>query len=262
MGGYSGYQYAMETGNNPFLCMLGGAIIGAAAGYIGADVAQSSIIGGMYSSSFTNSIGWKMMTQGRSDFMLDLGFAQWNVDQGNWDWADFTGNAGVVIGDAMGWMAAVGDAFEVQQGLNSGRERGQRDVARATANPDYVDEGGVPYIEVGSLPENGDAWNVIDAAEPLTGKGSGYSNVSRFKIPNLLEQYPERITDYRTLWGHYKEGKGLFEFHPSAFPVKGLGGLMAVPHVVFESAAFGGYDFRRNYLLPALGPLSRYSAPY
>jgi hypothetical protein len=60
------------------------------------------------------------------------------------------------------------------------------------------------------------------------------------------------ISDFRTLWGHYKKGEELFEFHPSSYPVKGLGGLLAVPHVVFESAAFPGYNFRFNCMMPAV----------
>ncbi len=118
----------------------------------------------------------------------------------------------------------------------------------------YTDKGGVRYVQVESLPTEGDAFNMIDPIGDLFGKKnlSDWSEVKKFKIPELLQQYPDKIKDFRTLWGHHKYGADLFEFHASQFPVKGLGGLIWASHALFESGAWFGYGFRHNYMLPTL----------
>ena len=163
----------------------------------------------------------------------------------------------------MDWTAVASDAFKVQKNLNGGKKRGEADIAKIESGQGvFTDDGGVDYVQVESLPENGHAAAVQD----LFSKNPDYSDVKKFKIPSLIDKSGNAtIRDHRTLWGHYKftlKPKSLFEFHASRFPTRGLGGLLAAPHIVFESAAFPLYNFRRNYLLPAFTFYSRNQAAF
>jgi hypothetical protein len=236
---------------------------GMASGEVGGAVTQStgSVLAGRTAGASVNSLG-----HGGGP-VVDLGVYSYDVKTGTSNFADFKGDNPLKwMGDAMGYASVMDEAFRIQKALNPGRERGEEDIARtqnATDNDIYYDEEGVAYIEVGSLPGSGGAGNLIDA---IGGKGkSGYSDVQTFKMPKLLSQYSGKIRNLRTLWGHYKIGgfgKSIYEFHASKFSPIGLGGLMAVPHILFESGAWPGYNFRFNTMLPALTQIYRTSYIY
>jgi len=218
------------------------------------------LVGGLAAGSTTNSFGTFFLTGGESGFNINVGFGSF-VDEGfRFNNPFKKGGFLETFQSIMDWTAVGSDAFKIQKNLNGGKRRGEADVAKINSSKDvYADDGGVKYVEVKSLPERGHA----AAAQDLVLKDKAdLSDAKTFKIPGLKEQFPGEIKDFRTLWGHYKEGGGLFEFHASRFPTRGLGGLLTVPHVLFESAVIPLYNVRRNYLLPALTFYSRNQAAF
>ncbi|MFH1372279.1 MAG: RHS repeat-associated core domain-containing protein [bacterium] len=138
MGAAAGILYAQETGNNVFLCMLGGAMIGGFSGYFGAVAGTGSAVAGLAAGSYANSWGWKMMTMGKSDFTINLGFAQWNVDNSSLDMADFSGNTLEDINTVTGWMAFSEDYSKVMAPVDR----------FVWGDPEPMMEGGPTYDEI------------------------------------------------------------------------------------------------------------------
>jgi RHS repeat-associated protein len=107
-GAFIGHEYAEAGGKDPGWYMLGGATIGGFAGYAGNLVAQGSFVApivGPAASSYINSFGWEIMTNGQSQFSVNFGIGNYNLDQGKGEWADFSGGPLEDISTAMAYMS-------------------------------------------------------------------------------------------------------------------------------------------------------------
>ncbi len=135
--------------------MLGGAAIGGFSSGLGAEIGTAATeIGGLAASSLTNSVGFNILSGGQTDLQMNFGFGAVNLNSGSWDWADFEGNVGDVIGDATGWAAVMQDAFRVQL-LLMGKDNESVKLYRELDRPENV--GSWYYVpdETGQMPSGG-----------------------------------------------------------------------------------------------------------
>jgi RHS repeat-associated protein len=109
--------------DNPktFSYVLGGAIVGAASGALGAAVSASTVpfanTMGIVVSSYTNSIGMAVLTGG--PLTVGFGFGSYNFETGELNYLGKKGNSFLTnIGFAFGLMANVQDAFAGLKGTN------------------------------------------------------------------------------------------------------------------------------------------------
>jgi RHS repeat-associated protein len=101
--------------------MLGGALVGAGSGYIGGAVAASGMpfanTAGIASSSFVNSVGTSIYTNGQTDVNISLGFASYNFSKNKWGYLGKQGNSNIEnIGYGFGALANLQDIVAWNQG--------------------------------------------------------------------------------------------------------------------------------------------------
>lgn len=141
IGAYAGGTIANQGQLNPFKWdwnsgktweyVIGGAIIGAASGALGAHVASSSMpfanTAGIVSSSFTNSVGMNILTGGQVPISVNFGIGSYNFESGELNFLGKKGNSFLTnLGYAFGALANIQDAVA---GLNgtSGTFRAEGD---------------------------------------------------------------------------------------------------------------------------------------
>jgi RHS repeat-associated protein len=94
--------------------MAGGALVGAASGYVGGVVASSGMplanTASIVSSSYISSVGTHIYTGGQSDVSIGVGFASYNVSQNDWSGLGGKGNSFIEnIGYVMGALTNISD---------------------------------------------------------------------------------------------------------------------------------------------------------
>jgi RHS repeat-associated protein len=125
-GAYTGGSIANNGQLNPFRWdwnsgktwgyVLGGAIIGAASGYLGATVAMSGVplanTAGILSSSFFNSVAMNMLTGGQMPVSVSFGAGSYNFQSEELSYLGKKGNSSLEnIGFAFGALANIQDGF-------------------------------------------------------------------------------------------------------------------------------------------------------
>jgi hypothetical protein len=94
--------------------MAGGAVVGAASGYVGGAVAASggamANTLGVATASYINSVGTAMYTGGQTDVSVSLGVASYNFDKNEWGYLGKPGNSAMEnIGYGLGALANLRD---------------------------------------------------------------------------------------------------------------------------------------------------------
>jgi len=94
--------------------MAGGAIVGAASGYLGGYVAGLNIpmanTFGLMTGSFVNSVGTHIYTGGKTDVSINFGVGSYNFDKNQWGWLGKKGNSKLEnIGYGLGLLANLAD---------------------------------------------------------------------------------------------------------------------------------------------------------
>lgn len=106
--------------------MVGGAITGAASGYVGATIAAGggfmANTAGIMASSFTNSLGTAVYTGGQSDFTVSFGVGSYNFTKGEFGYLGKPGNSFMEnLGYGLGAFANVSDAWAIYNGAYGSR---------------------------------------------------------------------------------------------------------------------------------------------
>jgi RHS repeat-associated protein len=116
-GTYNPAQWDYSSGRT-WGYMAGGAIVGAASGYIGGAVAASGMpmakTAGIASGSFVNSVGTAMYTGGQTDVSVSFGVASYNFDKNEWRYLGKKGNSALEnVGYGLGALANLSDLGKV-----------------------------------------------------------------------------------------------------------------------------------------------------
>jgi RHS repeat-associated protein len=215
---YNPKKWDMSSGRT-WGYMLGGALVGAASGYLGASIATSGIpmakTAGIMSASFTNSFGTNIYTGGQTDVSVNFGIASVNLTKGKFGYLGKKGNSALEnIGYGLGAIANVSD---VLAGLPS--DRG--DVVLVTENSDaighsaLVDDNGNTLVSVG--PDQPGVYSVKELARGVGGtntwnnyNSSKYSDVTnKIVIKNVNIK---RIANY-TAKLNLKEQAGTLKYN-------------------------------------------------
>jgi hypothetical protein len=98
IGGYSGYKIGKAKGAKGwgmFGYIAGGAVIGGVSGAVGASIAAGgstmAYTSAIMISSFTNSSGMYLLSQGMTDVSMNFGIADFNLFEGKVNFSDFSG---------------------------------------------------------------------------------------------------------------------------------------------------------------------------
>lgn len=120
--------------------MIGGALIGGLSGGLAYGVATSGIpfanTASIMASSFSNSIGMKVMTGGQTDASINFGFGSYNFDKNEWGYIGKNGNKWYDdLGYGLGAMANVSD---VLAGFKPGEVQLQTENTSTAEEPDLI----------------------------------------------------------------------------------------------------------------------------
>jgi RHS repeat-associated protein len=137
--------------------MAGGAIVGAASGYIGGAVATSGMpmanTAGIASASFVNSVGTHIYTGGQTDVSISFGVASYNFDNNEWGYLGKRGNSALEnIGYGFGALANLGDAFSLFSGGGQNvkvNSASTKDGNEWWGHSSITDENGSSLVSVG-----------------------------------------------------------------------------------------------------------------
>jgi hypothetical protein len=138
--------------DNPrtFGYVLGGAIIGGLSGAAGGAIAASGMpfanTAGIVTSSFFNSVGMAMLTNGQMPASIGFGFGSYSLQSGGVDYLGEKGNSFLTnLGFGFGAMANLQDVVAGVNGINATYKAESGRVVHARLEGEYIDKESVTH---------------------------------------------------------------------------------------------------------------------
>lgn len=138
-GDYNPGQWDYSSGRT-WSYMIGGAIVGGAAGYMGASVAASGMpmanTAAIVTGSFSSSVGMTIVTGGRTPVSIGFGAGSYNITSNEFGYLGKSGNSTLEnIGYGLGAIANISDGLA---GFNTGEVELQTENIPRDGKPDIV----------------------------------------------------------------------------------------------------------------------------
>lgn len=173
----------------------------------------------------TSSMGWNMMTGGRTGFTINFGFGGWDVEKGKWDWADFSGDWLSDIGTVSGYAGLGEDLAKLEYQIFESKEvkEWNKGVQKAYDDPNVAKtkSGKWEYWEVEPPPD-------------LTGN---QNNLMWPWQDEIMKSGGDRLDMHfrsRLFHATFDRARNLWTVHRNQFPAMSLMGLGAIPHSLLE----------------------------